>query len=258
MGELDYLVIDMPPGTGDIHLTVAQNAEVDGAVVVSTPQVLAIADVEKGITMFNSVKIPTIAVVENMSSFVCGGCSLESSLFDTPGRARAVAERFGVPSYTQLPVDPQLSGGAASGDPFVLDPERRERPLARRLEELAESVVTELAALRRDSARHTLRSGRDAAAGGPPLLLLKTVSAAGEETTIIEARAARLACRSAAMWDEFTGEQKFVEADIPLDVSATKITPAGTYAVTINWSDGHSSLMPYAVLKELPQKKSSS
>jgi len=259
-GELDYLVIDMPPGTGDIHLTVAQNAHVSAAIVISTPQALALADVEKGIKMFNTVSIPTLAVVENMSTFVCSSCSAEHALFARPGGARQIAERFGVPRFVQLPLDPELSGGGGEGgaltsggnrggvvEPFVLDPRRRGRPLGSRLEELAEIVVQELAALRTTRRVVTSVEGTD----GRALLEIFVSSSDGEALRYVAARDVRLACRSATMWDEFTGEKRFREQDIPLDVKPTKIEPAGGYAVSIQWSDGHRSLMPYEALERI-------
>jgi len=243
-GDLDYLVIDMPPGTGDIHLTVAQSARVDGAIVVSTPQALALADVEKGIAMFNKVSIPTIAVAENMSTFVCGSCGTEHALFDRPGGTRRIAEKFGVPKLVQMPLDPVLSGGQGA-QPFVLDPRHSDRPLAKRLGDLADAALLELAAL-----PQRRRSVAVATPASDPRQLLELKC--GEERSLIEARAARLACRSALMWDELTGEKLFREEDIPMDVQAKLIRPAGAYAVNIEWTDGHSSLMSLDTLEALP------
>lgn len=250
-GDLDLLVIDMPPGTGDIHITVAQCARVDAAVVVSTPQALALADVEKGITMFNKVSIPTIAVAENMSTFVCGSCNTEHALFDVPGGSQRLAEKFSVPGgVVQLPLDPVLSGGKGA-QPFVLDPRHEERLLTQRFRQLADITERELAALPR--LRRTLAavpSGQTAAA---PLLELRRSTSGSDERLLIEARAARMACRSALMWDELTGEKLFREEDIPLNVQATRIRPAGGYAVHIDWSDGHKSLMAFETLEALPR-----
>lgn len=220
---------------------------------MTTPQVLALADVEKGITMFNTVSIPTIAIVENMSSFECSGCGLESALFDKPGRSRRIAEQFGVPTLAQLPVDPMLSGGQGV-EPFVLDPARRDRPLAKRLLDLADSVARELTTMRGSKRRYSLKTLEGI--GDQSLLELKASSAAGNERVLIEARAARLACNCATCWDEMTGEKKFSDEDVPNDVRPTKIQTAGSYAVQIEWSDDHKSLMPYAKLENIGVKTS--
>lgn len=247
-GELDYLVIDMPPGTGDIHLTVAQTAQVNAAIVVSTPQRLALADVEKGITMFNKVSIPTIAVAENMSTFVCGSCGTEHALFDSPGSTRRILEQFGIPAFVQLPLDPVLSGGQGQ-QPFVRDAAHSGRPLCRKLESLAEAAVRELDAL--GVVQRSLAMSQPGTEGQPMLELKHTAADGKEDTILLPARAVRLGCRSATMIDEFTGESLFREEDISKDVWAKKIWPAGSYAVHIDWSDGHSSLMPFSTLEEI-------
>jgi len=244
-GELDYLVIDMPPGTGDIHLTVAQTAQVSAAIVVSTAHRLSLADVEKGIAMFNKVNIPTIAVAENMSTFVCGSCNTEHALFDRPGSARRIVEQFGVPAYVQLPLDPVLSGGHGQ-QPFVLDAAHSGRPLCKKLEALAEVAVRELDAL--GIVQRSLAMAQPGTDGQPRLELKRTAADGKEDIVLLPARAVRLACRSATMIDEFTGERLFREEDIAKDVWAKKIWPAGSYAVNIDWSDGHNSLMPFSTL----------
>lgn len=250
-GELDYLIIDFPPGTGDVHLTVAQSVTVDGAVVVSTPQALALADVEKGISMFNKVSIPTIAVAENMSTFVCGSCSTEHALFDVPGRTRRIADRFGVPALVQLPLDPVLSSGKGV-QPFVLDPRNADRPLAKRLDELVDAAVRELDTLCETGVRRSLSVSSSLSDSGQQLLeLRRSRPEGGEELVTLPARSARMACRSALMIDEMTGERLFNEEDIPLDVKAMSIRPAGAYAVHVDWSDEHSSLLPFEALEAL-------
>ena len=117
-GPLDYLIVDMPPGTGDIQLTLSQKAPVSGAVIVTTPQDIALLDARKGIEMFRKVDIPVLGVVENMSFFACPGCGAKSEVFASGGGARVAAE-FDVPLLGELPLSPQIRAQADGGDPTV-------------------------------------------------------------------------------------------------------------------------------------------
>ena len=102
-GELDCLVVDMPPGTGDAQLTLAQNVPLAGAVIVSTPQDLALIDARRGIAMFNKVDVPVLGIVENMSYFVCPHCGERTDIF-AHGGARHEAEKLGVPFLGEVPL----------------------------------------------------------------------------------------------------------------------------------------------------------
>ena len=117
-GELDVLVVDMPPGTGDTQLTMAQNVPLAGAVIVSTPQDLALIDARRGIAMFNQVKVPLIGVVENMSYFVCPHCGGRTEVF-SHGGARQEAEKLGVPFLGEAPLDIAIRAHSDDGRPVV-------------------------------------------------------------------------------------------------------------------------------------------
>jgi ATP-binding protein involved in chromosome partitioning len=118
-GELDYLLIDMPPGTGDIHLTLTQRLPLSGAVVVTTPQDVALADAVKGLQMFKEVQVPILGIVENMSYFVCPGCGEQTAVFGEGGGAWA-SERYGVPLLGQIPLARAIREGGDAGQPIVI------------------------------------------------------------------------------------------------------------------------------------------
>jgi ATP-binding protein involved in chromosome partitioning len=117
-GELDVLVADMPPGTGDTQLTMAQNVPLAGAVIVSTPQDLALIDARRGIAMFNQVKVPLIGLVENMSYFICPHCGKRTDVF-SHGGARREAEKLGVPFLGEAPLDIMIRANSDDGRPVV-------------------------------------------------------------------------------------------------------------------------------------------
>ena len=117
-GDLDVLVVDMPPGTGDAQLTLAQQTPLSGAVIVSTPQDLALIDARRGIAMFRKVSIPILGIVENMSYFVCPDCGGRHDIFGHGG-ARAEAEKLGVPFLGEVPLDPVLRERSDAGTPIV-------------------------------------------------------------------------------------------------------------------------------------------
>ena len=117
--ELDYLVIDMPPGTGDIQLTLSQTVPVTGAVVVTTPQDIALLDAKKGLRMFQKVNVPILGLVENMAMFKCPKCGHLEHIFGEGG-ARRMSEQYGVEVLGQLPLDPSIRDHADSGEPSVI------------------------------------------------------------------------------------------------------------------------------------------
>jgi ATP-binding protein involved in chromosome partitioning len=131
--DLDYLVVDLPPGTGDIQLTLAQKVPVTGAVIVTTPQDIALIDARKGLKMFEKVGIPILGVVENMSTHICPKCGHESHIFGTGGAAR-MCKDYGTELLGQLPLDESIRQQADSGKPTVVaDPEGKAAEIYRRI-----------------------------------------------------------------------------------------------------------------------------
>jgi ATP-binding protein involved in chromosome partitioning len=147
-GELDYLVVDMPPGTGDIQLTLAQRVPVSGAVVVTTPQDIALADAARGVAMFEKVAIPVLGIVENMSVHVCSQCGHAEHLFGAGGGARLAAER-GVELLGELPLESAIRAEADGGRPSVVSAPGTPRALA--YQRMARRTAGALARQRRDS-----------------------------------------------------------------------------------------------------------
>jgi ATP-binding protein involved in chromosome partitioning len=117
--DLDYLVVDMPPGTGDIQLTLSQQVPVSGAVIVTTPQNIATLDARKGLAMFNKVAVPVLGIIENMSTHVCSNCSHEEAIFGTGG-GEEMAQDFDVELLGQLPLDASIREQTDSGKPTVV------------------------------------------------------------------------------------------------------------------------------------------
>src|SRR5512145_3149414 len=117
-GELDYLVLDLPPGTGDVPLTLAQNVRAAGVVLVSTPQDVALADVIRAKLMFDKVSIPVLGIIENMSSFVCPHCRKDTPIF-AHGGARAAADKMGIRFLGEIPIDLAIREGGDHGVPVV-------------------------------------------------------------------------------------------------------------------------------------------
>ncbi len=117
-GELDYLVMDLPPGTGDVQLTLAQNVYMDGAVVVTTPQDVALADVKKAVAMFKEVQIPVLGVIENMAYFVCPDTGKKYYIFGK-GRVAEFATTYGLKLIGSIPIDPQVAETSDLGMPIV-------------------------------------------------------------------------------------------------------------------------------------------
>jgi ATP-binding protein involved in chromosome partitioning len=117
-GELDYLIVDLPPGTGDVQLTLIQSVSVSGAVVVTTPSIVALADVRKAIEMFRQVNVEILGVVENMSYFNCPHCNGRIDVFGH-GEGQHMAKSFGVPFLGEIEIDPQIRIGGDTGKPVA-------------------------------------------------------------------------------------------------------------------------------------------
>lgn len=236
-GPLDYLIIDMPPGTGDIQLTITQHASLDGAIIVTTPQALSLADVAKGILMFERVSVPVLGLVENMSYFLCDSCGTKHRLFGAS--THHLNERFGVTTLTEIPILPGISETEqiyASEDLFAIQ-------------------------MLRDQLQKALGTRRCTAVASPKAASqpghLHIIWPDGTEDRLPN-RIVRAACLCARCVDEYTGAQLLDVSKISDDIQIDEVYPLGNYALSIAWTDGHASgIYAWEYLKTLAQQLAS-
>jgi ATP-binding protein involved in chromosome partitioning len=143
-GNLDYLIFDLPPGTGDIQLTLVQTIPLTGAVIVTTPQDVALADARKGLIMFNKVNVPVMGIVENMSYFICSHCGQRENIFDSGGGSRT-AKELGVPFLGEIPIDTRIRIGGDEGTPIVVMDETSQ--LAQTIRTIARNLAAQVSIL---------------------------------------------------------------------------------------------------------------
>jgi len=140
--DLDYLIVDLPPGTGDIQLTLCQRVPVSGAIIVTTPQDIALLDAKKALKMFEKVNVPVLGIIENMATHVCSNCGFEEHIFGEGGGARMAAQ-YGVPLIGSLPLDIRIREQADGGTPTVAA--MPESDIAARYREIARNAAARLA-----------------------------------------------------------------------------------------------------------------
>ena len=141
-GDLDYLILDLPPGTGDAQLTIVQQVSLAGAVIVSTPQDIALLDARKGLQMFRKTDVPILGIIENMSYYECPSCNHRENIFDNGGGERA-AEKYEVPFIGSIPLDIKVRLGGDEGSPIVLS--KNEDPIVQAFKETARNVALQVA-----------------------------------------------------------------------------------------------------------------
>ena len=140
-GEIDIMVIDMPPGTGDIQITLSQRLDLNGAVIVSTPQDIALIDAIKGVNMFKRVNVPILGIIENMSYYICPHCGARDNIFGHAGAQETAAE-LGVPFLGEIPLHIDIRTYADTGRPIVTA--APESPHAKAYLEIADEIISEL------------------------------------------------------------------------------------------------------------------
>ncbi len=243
-GELDVLVIDMPPGTGDVQLTMAQQVPLSGAIIVSTPQDLALIDARKGLNMFRKVDVPVLGIVENMSTFICPRCGERSDIFGHGG-AELEAERLGIPFLGGVPLHMSIRETSDAGLPIVAT--APDSPEARAYRDIAAKAWQQL------------QEGRLARVEPPQL----DVAAAGRELTVtfkengpftLSAEMLRVMSPSAEVQGH-APEQRVTVAN-KRKVRIKELKAVGNYAVRIVFDDGHDTgLYSWQYLQTLDRER---
>lgn len=245
-GDLDYLVIDLPPGTGDIQLTLAQSLPITAAIIVTTPQKLAEGIAIKGLKMFQSLRIPVLGIVENMSSYVCESCHDSAPVFQS-GAGERVAKAFDVPLLGEIPLDPKITREADEGHPVVLSlPDSKP---AKAFLEVTERAIAELSSLvsgTRISKPQISKIEPNDVVGAFKLTW------SDSHSSLVKYWDLRSLCPCAQCVDEMTGQRTLDTAKIPKDIKPSKVQPVGHYAIQIAWSDGHGSgIYSYDYLRKI-------
>ncbi len=238
-GDLDYLILDFPPGTGDIQLTLCQLLAVTAAVIVTTPQKISFVDVVKGIQMFDSLQVPTVAVVENMSYFLCESCSHKHTLFGA-GAGKQLGDEFGFEHVIALPMTTDVSTYGDGGGPLVVA--APDSPVSKQFAALSETVVREISKV--------MFGGQEK----PTVVYEKETGIVfrekGAVSVTVSPYTLRLACRCAYCIDEMSGQKTLDPDTVTRDVVPESIEPMGNYAIRVAWSDGHSSIFPYKIFAQ--------
>lgn len=241
-GELDFLLIDMPPGTGDIQLTLGQQANLSGVIIVTTPQKMAAEIAKKGLQMFETLNAPILGVVENMSGFTCSHCHEVTAPFKKGG-GKHLAQEMNVPFLGELPLDPNIM--MSSDDGINLQNENKDSAAAQSFRKLAEKFLESLSEAEINSRK------------------IDPEKIEHDETTIrviwkdgtkseVDAYTLRAECPCALCVDENTGKRILRKEDVPLTIKANNVRPVGRYGLMVDFSDGHNKgIYRYSKFKEL-------
>ncbi len=273
-GELDYLLLDLPPGTGDVHLTLVQTAPLTGGVIITTPQDVALTIARKGLRMFEKVGVNILGIIENMSHFECSHCHEQTAIFSSGGGRRSSHE-LGVPFLGEIPIDPRVVVDGDSGKPTVLG--QPDSPAGRAYHDIAGQLAAQLAIMALGAKPFSQFHWNWGANSGAPRWDPAPTTNGGEPTipagirkvddhtlTIlwrdgvqhdIPLRGFRLDCHCAHCIEEMTGQRLLDPTTISGTIQVDTLSSIGVYAINPVWEDGHrGGIHSYESLRQLGER----
>ena len=257
-GQLDALILDLPPGTGDTQLTLAQSFPLSGAVIVTTPQDVSLKVARRGLRMFETLHVPILGIIENMSTFTCPHCGRDTDIFRHDGGER-MSQELGVPFLGAIPLDADIVTGGDEGRPIVVDKPnsvaaQAYRAIAAELADGLEGLPT--SALRAFAWTWETNEGE-------PAWVETAIRPSGSRTTPVgfrrrdartlsvlwqdgrrddfDVRDLRLACHCAVCVEETSGRALLDPKSVRPDIAPREISSVGNYAIRFSWNDGHST-----------------
>ncbi len=257
-GQLDYLILDLPPGTGDTQLTLAQSVPLSGAIIVTTPQDVSLKIARRGLRMFETVHTPILGIIENMSTFTCPHCGKDTDIFRRGGGER-MSQEFCVPFLGTIPLDPDIVACGDQGRPLML--EKPNSFAAQVYLAIAIELNDRLQGLPSSALKPFAWTWETSA--GAPAWVRSAVRPSGSRTTAIgfwrrdartlsvlwedgqrndfDVRDLRLNCHCALCREEMSGRPLLDPKSVRADIAPLTIVSVGNYAICITWNDGHST-----------------
>ena len=227
-GNLHYLIVDLPPGTGDIQLSIAQNAQLDGAIIVTTPQDVAVNIAYKGFAMFEKLNVPIVGIIENMAWFICENCEHQHDIF-SPTQRQNFYQQYNIPVIGRIPLSKHIAKSSDKGLPALSEDNSNNNVF----KEIANNLALQL----KHDNKNSLEPEEVVVKNGALHIYWKNL----ESSKLFKAYDLRLLCKCAHCMDEHTGK-KLIDIDkVSANIQITQAEAVGRYGLKVSFSDGHNT-----------------